>query len=146
STGIRKEIDINNVIEEVIQLVEHQYSLQNIIIEKKLKSGLPLVLIDEKQMQEVFLNLFTNSKDAMPEGGIITIISDLEKDFIKIDFKDTGCGMDNETLSKIFEPFFTTKERGTGLGLPLCYGIVKSHGGELRINSQPNKGTVVSIY
>ncbi|MCM8831491.1 MAG: PAS domain S-box protein [Candidatus Omnitrophica bacterium] len=146
SSGVRKDIDVNSVIEETIKLIQHQYRLQNIIIEKNLAIGLPLVFVDEKQMQEVFLNILTNAKDAMWKGGKITVSSCLEGDYIRIDFKDTGCGMDEQTLSKIIEPFFTTKEKGTGLGLPLCYGIVKSHGGEMRITSQPKKGTNVSIY
>ncbi|MCM8787580.1 MAG: PAS domain S-box protein, partial [Candidatus Omnitrophica bacterium] len=97
SSGVRKEVDINNVIVETIELVQHQYSLQNIIIEKNLGVGLPLVLVDEKQMQEVFLNFLTNSRDAMPEGGKITVSSYLENNYIRIDFKDTGCGIDEQT-------------------------------------------------
>jgi signal transduction histidine kinase len=94
----------------------------------------------------VIINLLDNARDAMPEGGTIHISSSLEKEFIKIDIKDSGIGMDKKTLFRIFEPFFTTKEKGTGLGLSVCYGIVKSHNGELKFTSQPGKGTTASLY
>jgi signal transduction histidine kinase len=96
-------------------------------------------------MEEVFMNLMNNARDAMPEGGIIEITTSLEKDSMRIDFKDRGCGMSEEVMKRIFEPFFTTKEKGTGLGLSVCYGIIKAHNGELKFESEPGKGTTVTI-
>ena len=101
--------------------------------------------VDEQQMHEVFMNLLNNALDAMPGGGTITISTYLKGDFLGIDFKDTGFGMPEEVRLKILQPFFTTKEKGTGLGLPVCSGIIKAHGGELKFQSEPNKGTTATI-
>ena len=96
-------------------------------------------------MQEVFINLINNAAEAMPGGGVITITTSLEGDSLSIVFKDTGFGIPEEFKKRIFEPFFTTKEKGTGLGLPVCYGIIKAHNGEIKFESELNKGTTVSV-
>jgi CheY-like chemotaxis protein len=122
-----------------------------------------LVVADASQIEQVLMNLATNARDAMPEGGSLTIGSGLiniDNDFCKahgygepgpyalITVTDTGVGMDKETLSKIFEPFFTTKEqgKGTGLGLSIVYGIIKQHNGYVNAYSEPGKGTTFRIY
>lgn len=145
STGERKPLNINNCIDSVVNIVEHQFGLANITIKRNFLENPPLVLGDEHQLQEIFMNLLTNAKDAMPESGTITIITLRKDNFIKIDFQDTGRGMPQETLKKIFQPFFTTKEKGTGLGLAVCYGIIKAHNGEITIESEVGKGTTVTI-
>jgi PAS domain S-box-containing protein len=145
SKGELKETDINKNIESVVSIVEHQFKLANIEIKRNYTENLPFILVDEKQMQEVFMNLLNNAKDAMSEGGVIDISSGLEKDCLKIDFKDTGCGMSEEVKKRVFEPFFTTKEKGTGLGLSVCYGIIKSYNGELKLESELGKGTTATI-
>ncbi|MFH1867458.1 MAG: ATP-binding protein, partial [Candidatus Omnitrophota bacterium] len=132
-------------IESVAKLIEHQFSLNDVKIKKDLKHGLPAILIDEKQIQEVLMNLLNNARDAISGGGTIDISTSKEGDFIRIDLKDSGMGMDEKTLSEIFEPFFTTKEKGTGLGLPVCQGIIKAHNGELRFESQLGKGTTAVV-
>ena len=137
--------DINRGIEFIVQLLEHQYSLANVAISKKLTTPLPFVKIDEKQMQEVFVNLIKNAAEAMPNGGIINIETSHDEYAVRIDFTDTGCGMPEEVMKKIFDPFFTTKKEGTGLGLSVCYGIVKAHGGNLRYTSKIGKGTTATI-
>lgn len=141
-----KEVNINNSIDTVVALIEHQFNLSGVQIRKHYASGLPNITIDEQQMQEVFMNLMNNAKDAMPEGGAIEIITSCEKDYLKIDFKDTGYGMPEQVMKRILEPFFTTKEKGTGLGLAVCYGIIKAHGGELKFESKVGRGTTVSIF
>lgn len=145
SKGELQATDINKSIEAVLSIVEHQFNLANIEIKRNYSDNLPSILIDEHQMQEVFMNLLNNAKDAMPESGVIEVATSLEGDFLRIDFKDTGCGMSGEVMKRLFEPFFTTKEKGTGLGLSICYGIIKVHNGELKIESELGKGTTASI-
>ena len=91
------------------------------------------------------MNLLNNSRDAMLEGGEIKISTLQEGNFLRLGFKDTGCGMTQEVKSKIFEPFFTTKEKGTGLGLAVCYGIIKAHQGELKFESEPGRGATATV-
>jgi len=120
-------------------------------------------MADSDQMEQVLINLATNARDAMPRGGTLTIttkVIELDDVFIKvhgygemgeyalISVKDTGTGMDKETLRRIFQPFFTTKEvgKGTGLGLSIVYGIIKQHGGYINVESEPGKGAAFRIY
>lgn len=92
------------------------------------------------------MNLCRNSADAMiPRGGTLTIKTSAEGGFVKTDVTDTGSGISEENLLKVFDPFFTTKEHGTGLGLSVCYGIIQSHGGELKYTSEVGKGTTATI-
>ncbi len=139
-----QEVDINKAVEDVAAIIEHQFSLNNITIEKNY-STIPFVTADGKQVQEVLMNLFNNARDAMPKGGTIYIKTYQEGDFIRIDIKDNGKGIKKEILDKIFDPFFTTKDKGTGLGIPLCYNTIRSYGGDLKLQSQPDQGTTATI-
>ena len=145
SKGETKQADINKSIEAIVSILEQQFKLDNIEIKRNYGDDLPTVSIDEQQMQEVFMNLMNNAKEAMTGGGTISITTSLKEDFLRIDFKDTGSGMSEEVKQKIFEPFFTTKEKGTGLGIPVCYGIIKAHDGELKFESELNKGTTATV-
>lgn len=145
SRGQFKDTDINKSLDEVTALLEHQFKLYNIEIKRNYVKGPPILLLDEKQMEEVFINILNNARDAMPKGGLIEITTACKMNFLRIDFKDTGCGIPDEVMKNIFEPFFTTKEKGTGLGLPICNSIVKAHNGELKVESALGKGTTVSI-
>ncbi|NQT32098.1 MAG: PAS domain S-box protein [Candidatus Omnitrophica bacterium] len=144
--GFTKEVDINDSLEYVISLVKNQFKQGNIKIERELSKKLPVLKVDEKQMQEVFMNLLRNAFDAMVEGGKITVSSAQEDDRVRIDFTDTGSGISPEDMKKIFDPFFTTKDNGTGLGLSVCYGIIKSHKGSLVYTSEPGKGTTATVF
>ncbi|MFA5099273.1 MAG: PAS domain S-box protein, partial [Candidatus Omnitrophota bacterium] len=145
SKGEIKEVDINKIVEAVCGIVEHQFSLINVTVNKSLAQGLPLVMFDEQQMHEVLMNLINNAKDAMPGGGMIEVRTSVDRDKVRIDIKDSGCGMSEEVRLKVFEPFFTTKEKGTGLGLSICNSIILAHKGELKVESRVGKGTVFSI-
>lgn len=145
SKGQFREADVNKILEDVILLIEHQFKLDNVEIKRNFMHNPPPVMLDAQQMQEVFINVLNNARDAMPNGGVIEATTMRKDGSLRIDFKDSGSGMPKEVMEKVFEPFFTTKERGTGLGLPLCYGIIKSHNGELQIESAPGAGTLVSI-
>jgi PAS domain S-box-containing protein len=143
--GAYKEVNLNQVIEGVLSLLEHQFQLNNVIIKRNFSHDAPAILIDEKQIQEVVINLLNNSFEAMPEGGVIEVNTYVSEVFVGADFKDTGIGMSDDILSKIYDPFFTTKEKGTGLGLSVCYRIIKDHGGELKFQSSLGQGTNVAM-
>ena len=145
SKGKIKEVDINQSIEAIVSIIEHQFKLVNVEIKRNYLGKLPLIAIDEQLIQEVFMNLINNAKEAMPNGGVITITTSLEGDHFSVAFKDSGCGMSEKVKQKLFEPFFTTKEEGTGLGLSICYSIVKANNGELKFESELNKGTTAII-
>jgi len=141
--------DINSLIERTVSMVKNQARFHNIEFRLNLDRSLPQIKVDSHQIEQVFLNLLINAADAMNERGTITIASRLLKDpedpsreFIELEFTDTGPGIPEEYLSKIFEPFFTTKPpgKGTGLGLSVSYGIIKRHGGTIFVKSSPGKG------
>jgi len=94
-------------------------------------------------LQQVFLNLFLNAKDAMPSGGMLEVRSAANHGTVQIEVADTGMGIERENLARVFDPFFTTKAtgRGTGLGLSVSYGIIKEHAGRIEVRSTPGKGT-----
>lgn len=145
SKGKETETDINQSLEFVAKLLEHQYSLVNIKILKDYAADLPRVMVDEKQMHEVFMNLIKNAAEAMPHGGTITLSTRAEKSGLIVDISDTGMGIPEKIIGEIMDPFFTTKEHGTGLGLAVCYGIMKAHDGDLKVKSEVGKGTTVSV-
>lgn len=145
SKGKPGDVDVNAAVESVLKLLEHQYSLDNIVLKREFSADLPTVTVDEQQIHEVFMNLFTNAKDAMTSGGTLTINTGKHGGHVKIDIRDTGAGMSPENLNKLFTPFYTTKEKGTGLGLSICRGIIKLYNGELSCKSEPGKGTTFTI-
>lgn len=146
SKGDIKKTDIAQSIESIVGILEKQFLVtSNIEIIRHYAAEPVLIHVDEQQIQEVFMNLLNNAKEAMTLGGTITIATMIEGDFLRIDFKDSGPGMSDDVMQKIMEPFFTTKESGTGIGLSVCYGIIKSHNGELRYDSEPGKGTTATV-
>ncbi|MFQ6042150.1 MAG: ATP-binding protein, partial [Candidatus Poribacteria bacterium] len=140
-------LDINAIIEELLLLTEKQLKEANIHIEKRLAEKLPKIEANNNQLQQVLLNLLSNAQDAMPQGGKLTIQSELSDDgqAVQTTIADTGTGIPKEHQDKLFEPFFTTKERGTGLGLSVSYGIIKEHGGSIDVKSEVGKGTTFII-
>jgi signal transduction histidine kinase len=132
-------------LEQVIALTRHKMEIQNIELSTTI-SPHPLVLNgDVNQLQQCFLNLIFNSIEAMPEGGKLSVLSELHKDGknAMVEIRDTGCGIPEEDLDHVFDPFFSTKGEGegTGLGLSIVYGIVRNHAGEIRLESEAGKGT-----
>lgn len=144
----KKECNLNEIIEKTLVLVEPQFRKDGINIIKKLMFGLPKVLANDIQMQQVFLNILLNARDATPIGGTIWIESQAplhDEKFVKVIISDNGLGIPKEYFKRIYEPFFTTKKNGTGLGLFLCYSIIRVHGGEMEIQSEEGKGTKVFV-
>jgi len=145
------ETDVNQPIDDALMLLGEQLRSHNIKVKRDLAPNLPKVTADANQLEQVFLNLVSNAKDAIdPQGsGTITIISrQSEKtDFVEVLVIDTGTGMDSSTISDIFNPFFTTKDvgKGTGLGLSISLGIIEDHGGRIEVHSVKNRGTAFRI-
>ncbi len=141
----KRPVDMRKALDLIIDILQHHFKMSNIVLKKDLEPDLPMVTVNEKQIQEVFMNILRNSADAMPQGGIITISAMKEKDFLRIDVRDTGEGMVPEVLERIFEPFFTTRQKGTGLGLAVCHTIMQEHSGYLSYKSKVGEGTTATI-
>ena len=156
-----KAIQINDIIRDVLEIISHSFP-KNIEIVTNLYDAMPQTNADPTQIHQVILNLCVNARDAMPDGGTLTIATslvgtsngsasdlvDLKGEFIKISVSDTGVGIDAETQQRVFDPFFTTKEKskGTGLGLYIVHSIVTNHNGYINLYSEPHKGTRFNIY
>jgi PAS domain S-box-containing protein len=136
-------VDVNGVINDVLSLLEHQLRTSSIQVRKELATTGPVVLGIEYKLQQVFLNLFLNARDAMPKGGWLSIATRSGSHGATIEIADTGSGIPADYLSRIYDPFFTTKEigKGTGLGLSITYGIVQEHGGTITCDSSVGQGT-----
>jgi PAS domain S-box-containing protein len=141
--GERTIVDINTVVTDVLSLLEHQLEAGRIRVRRELSSVPVTVQGIEHQLQQVFLNLFLNARDAMPRGGWLTVGTRFESDTVIAEIADTGSGIPPEHLARIYDPFFSTKAigRGTGLGLSISYGIVGEHDGNIRCESAVGQGT-----
>lgn len=137
------EIDLNSVLDETLSLVQHPLKAARVSVVRNYAKKLPPVLGSTTRLQQVFLNLFMNARDAMPAGGMIEVRTAAHNGSVEIEVSDTGAGIPPEQLHRIFDPFFTTKAsgRGTGLGLSVSYGIIKEHAGKVDVRSAPGKGT-----
>jgi hypothetical protein len=136
-------VDINGVIGDVLSLLEHQFRMNRVQVRRELATPGVIVSGVEYKLQQVFLNLFLNARDAMPKGGWLSVATKIENGHAMIDVGDTGVGIPAEHLARIYDPFFTTKTdgRGTGLGLSVTYGIVQEHAGTLACTSDIGHGT-----
>ena len=139
----RVEVDLNAVIMDVFSLLEHQFEVGSIKVRRELAPAMVSVAGIEHQLQQVFLNLFLNARDAMPSGGWLSVTTRVEGDRVIAEIADTGSGIPSEQIARIYDPFFTTKAigRGTGLGLSITYGIVREHDGTLHCDSAVGQGT-----
>jgi len=149
-----EELDINKPIQDALMLLSQQLKVDNIRLNTSLGENLPKIQGDLNQLQQVFLNLITNARDAIdslkhPDGGELMIKTALSEDskYVEITFEDTGCGIHPEDLENIFNPFFTTKSSlgSIGLGLSITYGIIEEHRGKIEVKSQEGKGTTFKI-
>ncbi|HLB44832.1 MAG TPA: ATP-binding protein [Candidatus Limnocylindrales bacterium] len=136
-------VDMNVVLGDVLALVGHQLSADRIKVRRDLCPSPVLVSGFEHKLQQVFLNLFLNARDAMPRGGWLSVSSRIDRGAVRVEVADTGSGIPNEHLSRIYDPFFTTKAigKGTGLGLSITYGIVREHDGTIDCQSGVGQGT-----
>jgi len=147
SSNERIDVDLNAVITDVFSLLEHQFEVARIKVRRELVPGAATVQGIEHQLQQVFLNLFLNARDAMPRGGWLSVSTRVEGDRVIAVIADTGSGIPSEQLARIYDPFFTTKAigRGTGLGLSITYGIVREHDGTIHCDSAVGQGTRFTV-
>ncbi len=142
-------VDLNSILTTTLKFASQHRGGVNIERRLKLSPDLPPVYADEKQMQQVFLNIVLNANQAMPSGGVLGITTSLvvrdDIEYVRVDVSDTGAGIPAQILEKIFTPFYTTKAQGTGLGLPICNKLVKLHKGDIRVTSDNVTGTVFTV-
>jgi two-component system, NtrC family, sensor kinase len=146
------DIDLNKIIADTLTLLEHQFRTSRVKVDANLHKGLPLIHGNAGKLQQVFLNLFLNAKDAMSAtGGTLRVITSNGAG-VNVSIGDTGTGIAPEHIHKIYDPFFTTKTaaregqpRGTGLGLSVTYGIIQEHAGKIRVESHPGHGTTFHL-
>lgn len=140
---------LNDSIEDIISFIEHHSKLGDVVLIKDYDTSIPSMVLDEKKIKQVFMNLIMNSIHAVGKKGRITVSTryDSNKKQVKVSVEDTGYGIEKKNLKRIFDPFFTTKSfgEGTGLGLSVSYGIVKSHEGDIRVESAPGKGSTFTV-
>jgi two-component system NtrC family sensor kinase len=143
----RHPVDLNSVLDEILLLHEKQLKENDINIEVSFVEGLSLVIASKNQLRQVFLNMVANARDAMPEGGTLSVVTGSDSDKVFVEISDTGTGIREEHLDKIFDSFFTTKGevKGVGLGLSVCYGFIKDHGGDIEVKSEVAEGTTFTI-
>jgi two-component system NtrC family sensor kinase len=139
--------DLNGVINKALSILVNEFRLNRISLEKRLSDDLPSVLIDVHQFEQVFINFFMNAIEAIQGQGQVSVRSykDEDNQGIVVEIEDSGMGIPQEHLARIFEPFFSTKPKGTGLGLAVNYGIIQKHGGQIKVTSQPGRGTTMTI-
>jgi signal transduction histidine kinase len=144
--GERKPLCINDVLGRVLKLASKELMHSKVTVRESFAPNLQPVLGDTRQLEQVFLNLMLNARDAMPGGGVLSVSTDSDAKDVRVRFIDTGLGIPVDDLLRIFEPYFTTKEdRGTGLGLAICQRIVSQHGGRISVESELGKGAVFTI-
>jgi len=147
------EVNVNEALIETISLIEHQLMMAKIELTTDLQEDMPIILGNASMLQQVFTNMIINAIHAMEQGGQLIVTSRYSPQLgefdgaVEISFADSGCGIPQEIVNNIFEPFFTTKAigKGTGLGLSISYGIIKEHGGEIKVDSVPDCGTTFTI-
>ena len=141
-----RKTDLNNAVRAAVKILRHEYPRGDINILEKYSKKLPEILMDKHEICEVVINLLKNSFDAMPRGGKIKVTTRKDRGCARVDIEDNGVGIPEEDLEKLFDPFFSSKGDGKGVGLSVCYGIIKAHDGDLRYNSILGKGTLASMF
>ena len=149
---VRTQSDLNEVVRDVIALTNHLIKTNGVALSLDLNETLPWVFMDSNQMKQVLLNLIHNALQAMPNGGDLQISARLirrdDRNWAVMEVRDSGVGITQADQSRIFEPFFTTRgdRGGTGLGLSVSFGIVTDHGGLIEISSEPENGSIFSVW
>lgn len=145
------DVDVNKVILDTLALLEHQFKTAKVQVHSDLMPGISAIQGHAGRLQQVFLNLFLNAKDAMPGGGTLSVATS-NGEVVSIRVSDTGSGIAPEHIQRIYDPFFTTKtspkegqNRGSGLGLSVTYGIIQEHAGKIRVESAPGNGTTFAL-
>jgi PAS domain S-box-containing protein len=137
--------EINQVLNEALQFLGPEIQDRDILLEKRLGQGMPLLQLDSDQIKQAFYNICRNAFQAMQSGGILHVETSQDAEHVKVVFADSGGGIAPENITRIFEPYFTTKSDGNGLGLLIVRRIVRAHGGEVMLESAPGRGLTVTI-
>jgi len=139
--------DINAIMETALGILDNEFRLRHVGLELQLAENMVKTLLDENQIEQVFINLLLNAIHAVEENGRVTIQTavDSENNKVQVEITDNGCGIAADDIEKIFEPFYSTRAKGTGLGLAVSYGIVKNHQGDIRVYSVPGKITRFTV-
>ena len=147
SSSEYNDLDLNKVIQETLALVEPMLRASKIALNLQLAQDLAPVHGNSGRLQQVFMNLIVNARDAMPFGGELTLATEAENSTVRVEVGDNGVGIPPDHLHRIFDPFFTTKStsRGTGLGLAVSYGIIREHSGKVQVESRVGKGTTFRL-
>ena len=142
-TAEKKKINLNQIIEDSLYFFKSRCIKEGIELNLSLESGMPDIVADPVQMNQVLVNIVVNAMQAMPDGGVLNIQTAYSKNEIILRIKDTGQGIKENILQQIFTPFYTTKgaDKGLGLGLSVVDGIIKSQKGKIEVQSKPGKGT-----
>ncbi len=145
---ILSKVDLHRLVSDTVAFLEHQPMLHGRILESRVPTDLPAIRVDANQLSQILMNLLLNAAQATSEGGRITVSANpsCNGETVEVRVVDTGCGIPVEVLPHVFEPFFTTKRgKGTGLGLSITQTYVRSHNGDIHIESAPHQGTTVTI-
>jgi len=137
--------DLSSLVRDTAAFLQPELKSRNILLELDLAPGLPLLDVDEDQLKQAFYNIIKNASEAMKQGGLLKIRTSADGEWINVTFADTGGGMTQETMARVFEPYFTTKKTGSGLGLMITQRIVRAHGGEVVLESDPGRGLRLTI-
>jgi signal transduction histidine kinase len=152
SESTRARASINEVVDDVVALSRHLIHTSGVELKLDQEVNLPWAVVDVNQMKQVLLNLVHNALQAMPNGGVMNIMTESvarnNRDWVVVSVMDTGIGISPPEQARIFEPFYTTKgnQGGTGLGLSVTYGIVTDHGGQIEVESQPGIGSKFTVW
>jgi two-component system NtrC family sensor kinase len=143
----KAEANINDIIEKALGILENEFRIHHISVERDLSGEMPSILLDVNLIQQVFVNLLINAVEAIQENGVITIQSYVNSngESVGVGVADTGSGIQPDDMAKIFEPFFSSKKNGTGLGLAVSYGIVQKHRGNIQVSSQLGEGSRFTV-
>jgi signal transduction histidine kinase len=139
--------NVNEIMEKALGIVDNEFRLRHVTREVQLAAGMVKTMLDENQIEQVFINLLLNALQAVEENGSVTVKSamDSKKETVRVEISDNGCGIAVNDIKKIFDPFYSTKSNGTGLGLAVSYGIVKNHQGDIRVFSVPGEVTRFTV-
>jgi two-component system NtrC family sensor kinase len=139
--------NVNDIVERAIGIVDNEFRLRHVTKNIQLAGGMIKTMLDENQIEQVFINLLLNALHAVEGNGIVTVKSevDSEQEKVRVEITDNGCGVAATDIKKIFEPFYSTKSKGTGLGLAVSYGIVNNHQGDIRVFSIPGQTTRFTV-
>lgn len=137
--------DLNSLVRDAAEFLAPELKSRNTLLELDLAPGLPVLEVDQDQLKQAFYNIIKNAGEAMKQGGLLKIRTGADAEWVVAAFSDTGGGMTQETMARVFDPYFTTKKGGSGLGLMITQRIIRAHGGEVVLESDPGKGLRLTI-